>query len=140
MNEHGSYNLKFKNNILYLKIIDPWNEETFEHYNAELMHAIKLSGSKSYSGIIVLEGDSLILPEFFDGFRKASSNRVKMGLTNVTFFIQNSQCHSTIKTQVSMQYEGLPVKYSFHKTMQSAISSLQSLKVIISQELVNKLL
>ena len=140
MNEHGSYNLRFENNIIYLKIIGPWNEETFEHYNAELMHAIKLSGSKTYSGIIVLEGYSLLIPEVFDRFRRASSNRVKTGLTNVAFFIQKSLCPSTIEGQVSMLYKGLSVNYSFHKTIQSAISWLQSLEVNINKELVNKLL
>ncbi|WP_419148703.1 hypothetical protein [Pseudoalteromonas 'SMAR'] len=132
--------MKLENNIIYLKIIGPWNAETFDYYNAELMQAIKLSGCKILSGIVVLEGDSLLIPEVFDRFREATLNRVETGLTNVAFFIQKSQCPSVIEEQVAMLYKGLTVNYSFHKTIQSAVLWLQSLKVNINKERVNELL
>ena len=86
MIELGRYTVKFEKNVLYLKIIGPCNKETFERYNAEISKKITLAGSKSFSGVVVLEGECIIIPEVFDDFRKATVVREKTGLTNLALY------------------------------------------------------
>lgn len=137
MNQHGSYELKFANNVIYLKMIGPWNEETFKHYNSDLTGALEQTGSSRFSAFVVLEGDSLLIPEVFDGLRKASARRVEIGLKNVAFLIRKSQCRLLLQEQAASLYKDLSIIYRFFETKDSGIAWLQSLNVDINKEIVD---
>lgn len=140
MNEHGSFTLRFVNDVIYLKKIGPWNEETFRHYDSDLTHTLEQSGSSSFSGFVVLEGDSLMVPEVYDNFRKASARRAETGLKNVAFLVQNSKCPLLLQEQVASLYKGLSISYRFFKEKNSAITWLQSLNVGLNEALIAALL
>ncbi|GMM67630.1 hypothetical protein MTsDn1_09240 [Alteromonas sp. MTD1] len=139
MNEHGSFTLRFVNDVIYLKMIGPWNAETFRHYNSDLTDMLEQSGSSSFSGYVVLEGDSLMMPEVYDNFRIASVQRVGTGLKNVAFLIRNSQCPLLVQEQIASLYKDLPINYRFFELKNSAITWLQSLNVGLNNALVDSI-
>lgn len=140
MNEHGDFYISFSSNVLYIKVLGPWNLETFEHYNRDFNEQLKANECSSYSVFATLEGDSLMVPEISEIFKAATTQRIANGLKNVAFYLKKSACPHAFKQQISQLYQGSHLNYKFFNDINSAKSWLNENKVIIKDDLITYLL
>lgn len=92
--------------MFYIKILGPWNFETFEHYNNDFNKQLTVNKCSSYSVFAVLDGESLMIPEVCEIFKTATTQRIATGLNNVAFYLTKSACPHTFKQQISELHQG----------------------------------
>jgi len=139
MEEHGDYWLQFSDNVIYLRIKGAWNLETFTHYNTEVNKYFSDNQSSNISALVVMEGESLMVPEVNEKYRSAINSRISQGLKNVAFNIGQSDCPSTLKLQVEKLYKGLEINYRFFDSLPLAMGWLNTLGVKINHDKVSTL-
>ncbi|GMM84305.1 hypothetical protein MTsN2n4_15320 [Pseudoalteromonas sp. MTN2-4] len=93
----------------------------------------------SYSVLVVLEGDSLIIPEVCETFKKATTKRIATGLKYVAFYLSKSACPNAFKQQVHDLYQNKNINFKFFNDIDSAKSWLKTYEIILEDKLVNKL-
>ena len=140
MNEHGNFHITFSNNVFYIKILGPWNLETFEHYNRDFDEQLRANKCSSYSVFATLEGDSLMVPEICELFKAATKQRIAKGLKNVAFYLKKSACPNVFKQQISLLYQGTQLNYKFVNDIGSAKSWLNENHITLEDEFINQLL
>ena len=89
MNEHGDFYIEYSHNVFYVKVLGPWNFETFEHYNNDFNKLLIGNKCPSYSVFAVLEGDSLMIPEVCETFKKRQLNALRQDLNTSHFTYLN---------------------------------------------------
>lgn len=94
----------------------------------------------SYSVFAVLEGDSLMIPEVCETFKRATTKRISTGLKNVAFYLSKSAYPHAFKQQVRDLYQNKNINFDFFNDIDSAKTWLNTYKIVLNDELVNKLL
>ncbi|QOL27048.1 hypothetical protein LP316_07095 [Thalassotalea sp. LPB0316] len=140
MNEHGDFYITFSNNVFYIKVLGPWNFETFEHYNNDFNTLLTVNKCSSYSVFAVLDGESLMIPEVCEIFKTATTQRIATGLNNVAFYLTKSAYPQAFKQQIRGLYQGKNLNFKFFNDIESAKSWLNKCEITLKDELINKLL
>ncbi|TMN86856.1 hypothetical protein CWB72_17875 [Pseudoalteromonas phenolica] len=132
--------IEYMHNVFYVKVLGPWNYETFEHYNNDFNKLLIGNKCPSYSVFAVLEGDSLMIPEVCETFKKATTKRIATGLKHVAFYLSKSACPNAFKQQFHDLYQNKNINFKFFNDIDSAKSWLKTYEIILGDKLVNKLL
>ena len=135
----GGY-IEYLHNVFYVKVLGPWNYETFEHYNNDFNKLLIGNKCPSYSVFAVLEGDSLMTPEVSETFKKATTKRNATGVKNVAFYLSESSCPNAFKQQVRDLYQIKNINFKLFNDIVLAKSWLKTYDIVLNDELINKLL
>ncbi|GLX81477.1 hypothetical protein [Thalassotalea eurytherma] len=140
MNEHGDFHITFSNDVFYIKILGPWNLETFEHYNRDFNEHLNANICSSYSVFATLEGDSLMIPEVSEIFKMTVAQRIAKGLENVAFCLTKSACPNLFKHQIHEVYKGLNLSFKCFNDIEQAKSWLNEHQITLEDRLIARLL
>jgi len=126
--EHGSFAIVVKDNILYLDAVGPFNDELGEAY-ATKMHEVILK-HKPKAQISCLHNSVLLSPNIEENIKALLHYSLSYGL-NYEAIILDSQCHEKKLFQIQMERISHETKYvhNFFDTKEEALSWINSLNL-----------
>ena len=90
LDEHGSYSIKAKNNILYIECVGTWNEETALNYKADIISNINKFNGKNWASVCILDNWNLNTPEVVPVLQEIVLTCVKQKLKRLAHVYLNS--------------------------------------------------
>ncbi|WDE02644.1 hypothetical protein [Thalassomonas actiniarum] len=135
MNEHGYFKLASSQNVIFLWVKGPGNQETFDRYNAEFNALIEKEGYKNYAVLVMLGGENIMTPEVFASFQNILSARIDNGVKTIALFITDSNGTSITQQQVSKLYQATPdFNVQFFYSFDEAKQWLESFGFVVEHQ------
>ncbi|KXI28060.1 hypothetical protein [Paraglaciecola hydrolytica] len=102
---HGEYKLVLSGNIMFTVALGPWNAECVDSFMQDYYQLIlPLHGSR-WGNLIILHGESLLIPAAEYLLAKAVMISVSQGLTDVAIVLSNSSVQTSTEAQFLNVYK-----------------------------------
>lgn len=122
--EHGEFEVKVEDNILFVDATGPFNEELVKQYEKCLELCIQKLEKAKWNQIISLHKYSLFTPEAEHKLTQTLKNRKERGLVASVVVLHNTEGESLIKAQMSRCYESADIRFEFASSIDDAKKSL----------------
>jgi hypothetical protein len=123
-NIHGEYKLALSGNIMFTVARGPWNLECVASFMQDYYAIIlPLHGSR-WGDLIILQGESLLIPAAEKLLAKAISISCSKGLTEVAFVLSDSTVPNSAKEQFLRVYQPSGLNVQLFQNEQTALQWL----------------
>ncbi|AYA66084.1 MULTISPECIES: hypothetical protein [unclassified Alteromonas] len=122
---HGEFDIALSGNIMLTQAYGPWNAECVVAFGEAYRIERQLLKADTWSDIVILRGESLLIPdaERVLGVRIAAV--VPLGLKKVAIVTAESSVSVTARMQLTRMYDSLDVEYDFFTTYSEAKAWLE---------------
>ncbi len=122
---HGEFRVSCCGNIVVTHAYGPWNQECVNNFASE--YRTKSVGllNSPWSDIVVVVGESLLVPDAERLLREKVKAASSVGLSHVALVLGESTVRTTTKAQLDNVYQGLNVHYECFDTLEEAMKWLQ---------------
>jgi hypothetical protein len=113
---HGDYQLILIEQVMCVHAHGPWNEECVQHFQIEYSHHSLPRLNKQWADLVVLSGESLLIPSAERFLIQAAANMKSKGLRCVAILFNDSTVKMSTKEQFTKVYanSGLDVGFFTH--------------------------
>lgn len=125
--EHGIFEVKIEDDILFVDATGPFNEELLIKYEKALESCIKNLEASSWNQIIILHENSLFTPDAEQKLTQTLINRKSRGLTASVVVLDGIEGESILKMQMSRCYKYAGVDYEFTTSVYDAKKWIKSI-------------
>ena len=124
-NAHGEYKLVLSGNIMFTVAMGPWNAECVDNFMQDYYQMIlPLHGSR-WGDLIILHGESLLIPAAEHLLIKAISISCSQGLSDVALVLSNSLVQKSAEAQFLKIYTPSGANFRLFEHEQEALDWLQ---------------
>ncbi len=124
---HGNFQLALSGNIIVIRATGPWNENCVKDFQAEYKHiTTPLIGHASWADLVVVDGESLFVPEAEYLLNGGLPDSIASGLKHVAVVLGKSTTKICTRAQFSNIYRGTDIQFQFFNDEQTAINWLKS--------------
>ncbi|MDO6567004.1 hypothetical protein Q4561_08020 [Alteromonas sp. 1_MG-2023] len=117
---HGSFVVTRCGNVMLTQAYGPWNRECVDSLVLDYRQkSIDMHGSK-WGDIVVLEGESLLIPDAESLLTERLSAVHHLGLSHLALVLESSLVKSTTRNQLEVVYRQTGVDFSFFETYEEA--------------------
>ena len=131
---HGSFVVTRCGNIMLTQAYGPWNSECVNGLVLDYRDkSIDMHGS-NWGDIVVLEGESLLIPDAENLLAERISAVRHLGLTHLALVLESSLVKSTTRNQLAAVYRQTGVDFTFFDTYPEARAWLTQLGYTLDED------
>ena len=131
---HGSFVVTRCGNVMLTQAYGPWNSECVDGLALDYRgKSVDMHGS-SWGDIVVLEGESLLIPDAESLLAERISAVHRLGLSHLALVLESSLVKSTTRNQLEVVYRQTGVNFSFFDTYKEAKAWLTHLGYVLDEE------
>ena len=119
--QHGDFALTMVNDIVLVNAKGPWNTECVENFGLTYAGTVYKSGMLRWADIVVLDGESLLVPEAERALTERIGRATAAGLVQVYIVTEKSQTASTSVRQIKKLYEPYNIRVNYVTELTKAI-------------------
>ncbi len=123
---HGEYLITLCGEHLLTHAYGPWNRECVSAFSRDYHLEVTPMIGKRWADIVVLIGESLLIPEAESLLVSRINAAAEFGLEAVALVIGRSSVKTSTRTQLERMYEKTPLPVSFFSTYKEAAAWLES--------------
>ena len=105
LQQHGDFALTMVNDIVLVNAKGPWNTECVENFGLTYAGTVYKSGMLRWADIVVLDGESLLVPEAERALTERIGRATAAGLVQVYIVTEKSRTAATSVRQIKKLYE-----------------------------------
>ena len=107
--------------VVLTNAVGPWNLECIEQFGIDYATSVYSAKTTKWADIIMLQGESLLIPEAEKDLKVRIARAIETGLCHVAVVMCKSEVKTTAKLQMKRLYRNLPVELAFFDTVHDAI-------------------
>ena len=131
---HGSFVVTRCGNVMLTQAYGPWNCECVDGLVLDYRDkSIDMHGS-NWGDIVVLEGESLLIPDAESLLTERISAVRHLGLSHLALVLESSLVKSTTQNQLEAVYRQTGVDFSFFDTYEEARAWLTHLGYVLDED------
>lgn len=119
--QHGEFSLMMNQDVVLTNAVGPWNLECIEQFGIDYATSVYSAKTTKWADIIMLQGESLLIPEAEKDLKVRIARAIETGLCHVAVVMCKSEVKTTAKLQMKRLYRNLPVELAFFDTVHDAI-------------------
>ena len=119
--QHGEFSLMMNQDVVLTNAVGPWNLECIEQFGIDYATSVYSAKTTKWADIIMLQGESLLIPEAEKDLQVRIARAVETGLSHVAVVMCKSEVKTTAKLQMKRLYRNLPAELAFFDTLNEAI-------------------
>ena len=119
--QHGEFSLMMNQDVVLINAVGPWNLECIEQFGIDYATSVYSAKTTKWADIIMLQGESLLIPEAEKDLQVRIARAVETGLSHVAVVMCKSEVKTTAKLQMKRLYRNLPAELAFFDTLNEAI-------------------
>ena len=119
--QHGEFSLMMNQDVVLTNAVGPWNLECIEQFGIDYATSVYSAKTTRWADIIMLQGESLLIPEAEKDLQVRIARAVETGLGHVAVVMCKSEVKTTAKLQMKRLYRNLPAELAFFDTLNEAI-------------------
>ena len=119
--QHGEFSLMMNQDVVLINAVGPWNLECIEQFGSDYATSVYSAKVSRWADIIMLQGESLLIPEAEKDLQVRIARAVETGLGHVAVVMCKSEVKTTAKLQMKRLYRNLPAELAFFDTLNEAI-------------------
>ncbi len=119
--QHGEFSLIMNQDVVLTNAVGPWNLECIEQFGIDYATSVYSAKTTRWADIIMLQGESLLIPEAEKDLQVRIARAVETGLGHVAVVMCKSEVKTTAKLQMKRLYRNLPAELAFFDTLNEAI-------------------
>ena len=119
--QHGEFSLIMNQDVVLTNAVGPWNLECIEQFGSDYATSVYSAKVSRWADIIMLQGESLLVPDAEKDLQVRIARAVETGLSHVAVVMCKSEVKTTAKLQMKRLYRNLPAELAFFETVQEAI-------------------
>tara|TARA_Y100001968_G_C19146650_1_gene614131 strand:+ start:148 stop:597 length:450 start_codon:yes stop_codon:yes gene_type:complete len=119
--QHGEFSLMMNQDVVLINAVGPWNLECIEQFGIDYATSVYSAKTTRWADIIMLQGESLLIPEAEKDLQVRIARAVETGLGHVAVVMCKSEVKTTAKLQMKRLYRNLPAELAFFDTLNEAI-------------------
>lgn len=125
--QHGDFVLTMVNDVVLVNARGPWNKECVDNFGVAYAASVYQNGKHRWSDIVMLTGESLLVPEAEAALRVRIERAVMAGLAQVFVVTERSSVATTSTRQIKALYANLPVSLEIVNTLDGAVQRCSKL-------------
>ncbi|QJR80679.1 hypothetical protein CA267_007735 [Alteromonas pelagimontana] len=110
---HGEYLITLSGNIQLTQAYGPWNKECVEAFIYDYRHELGEAATKNWADIVVLKGESLLVPDAEILLQESVLRVSQIGLQRVAIVTGESMVKTTSQMQLDRLYSSTGVPHCF---------------------------
>lgn len=122
---HGEFRVSCCGSIVLTHAYGPWNQECVNKFASEYRTESVGLMNGPWADIVVVVGESLLVPEAERLLREKVKAAVCVGLSHVAVVLGESTVRNTTQAQLDNVYDGLNVRYKCFDVLEEALKWLQ---------------
>jgi hypothetical protein len=119
--QHGEFSLIMNQDVVLTNAVGPWNLECIEQFGIDYATSVYSAKVSKWADIIMLQGESLLVPDAEKDLQVRIARAVETGLSHVAVVMCKSEVKTTAKLQMKRLYRNLPAELAFFDTLNEAI-------------------
>ncbi|MCP9478424.1 hypothetical protein NNA33_10900 [Marisediminitalea aggregata] len=119
--QHGEFSLIMNQDVVLTNAVGPWNLECIEQFGIDYATSVYTAKVSKWADIIMLQGESLLVPDAEKDLQVRIARAVETGLSHVAVVMCKSEVKTTAKLQMKRLYRNLPAELAFFDTLNEAI-------------------
>ena len=119
--QHGEFSLMMNQDVVLINAVGPWNLECIEQFGIDYATSVYSAKTTRWADIIMLQGESLLIPEAEKDLQVRIARAVETGLGHVAVVMCKSEVKTTAKLQMKRLYRNLSAELAFFDTLNEAI-------------------
>ena len=119
--QHGEFSLIMNQDVVLTNAVGPWNLECIEQFGIDYATSVYSAKVSRWADIIMLQGESLLVPDAEKDLQVRIARAVETGLSHVAVVMCKSEVKTTAKLQMKRLYRNLPAELAFFDTLNEAI-------------------
>lgn len=119
--QHGDFALTIVNDIVLVNAKGPWNIECVENFGLTYAATVYESGMLRWADIVVLDGESLLVPEAERALTERIGRAIAAGLVQVYIVTEKSRTAATSVRQIKKLYEPYNIRVDYVTELDMAI-------------------
>ena len=119
--QHGEFSLMMNQDVVLTNAVGPWNLECIEQFGIDYATSVYSAKVSRWADIIMLQGESLLVPDAEKDLQVRIARAVETGLSHVAVVMCKSEVKTTAKLQMKRLYRNLPAELAFFDTLNEAI-------------------
>ena len=120
--QHGDFVLTMVNDIVLVNAKGPWNTECVENFGLTYAGTVYKSGQLRWADIVMLSGESLLVPEAERALTERIGRAVAAGLGQVYIVTEKSRTAATSVRQIKKIYAPHSLSMDFVSDLDMAIT------------------
>ena len=121
LQQHGDFALTMVNDIVLVNAKGPWNTECVENFGLTYAATVYESGMLRWADIVVLDGESLLVPEAERALTERIGRAIAAGLVQVYIVTEKSRTAATSVRQIKKLYEPYNIRVDYVTELDMAI-------------------
>lgn len=122
---HGEFRISCCGCIIVTHAYGPWNRECVNNFASEYRSKSEGLLNRPWSDIVVVVGESLLVPDAERLLREKVKAASSVGLNHVAVVLGESSVRTTTQAQLDNVYQGLNVRYECFDTLEEAMKWLR---------------
>ena len=118
--QHGDFALTMVNDIVLVNAKGPWNTECVENFGLTYAGTVYKSGMLRWADIVVLDGESLLVPDAERALCERIGRAITAGLVQVYIVTEKSRTAATSIRQIKKLYEPYKITVDYVSELDSA--------------------
>ncbi len=123
---HGDYSLDVKGDVLVIHARGPWNRACVDQYQRDYWAKLKEFRDSDYKELLLLEGESIVVPDALDLLRSGLPHSCRHGLKKIAVVLTDCKSRYLTCKQFEQIYQTSSVEYAFFDDQASACNWLSS--------------
>ena len=119
--QHGEFSLIMNQDVVLTNAVGPWTLECIEQFGIDYATSVYSAKVSRWADIIMLQGESLLVPDAEKDLQVRIARAVETGLSHVAVVMCKSEVKTTAKLQMKRLYRNLPAELAFFDTLNEAI-------------------
>lgn len=119
--QHGEFSLIMNQDVVLTNAVGPWNLECIEQFGIDYATSVYSAKVSKWADIIMLQGESLLVPDAEKDLQVRIARAVETGLSHVAVVMCKSEVKTTAKLQMKRLYRNLSAELAFFDTLNEAI-------------------
>lgn len=119
--QHGEFSLKMIQDLVLTNAVGPWNLECIVQFGLRYGESVYSAQATKWADIIMLQGESLLVPEAERDLQVRIARAIQTGLRHVAVVMCKSEVKTTAKMQMSRIYKDLPATMAFFESLEEAM-------------------
>ena len=121
LKQQGDFALTMVNDIVLVNAKGPWNTECVENFGLTYAGTVYKSGMLHWADIVVLDGESLLVPEAERALTERIGRATAAGLVQVYIVTEKSRTAATSVRQIKKLYEPYNIRVEYVTELDMAI-------------------
>tara|TARA_Y100001960_G_scaffold290622_1_gene331377 strand:+ start:67 stop:552 length:486 start_codon:yes stop_codon:yes gene_type:complete len=119
--QHGDFDIAMVNDIVLVDAKGPWNKECVENFGLAYAGTVYKSGMPRWADLVVLEGESLLVPDAERALTERIGRATAAGLVQVYIVTEKSRTAATSVRQIKKLYEPYNIRVEYVTELDMAI-------------------